>query len=135
MNSRRDGIHPRTHCQGNVGPYPRSATDTDEFGVLWIMEEGNKWSRATGMTGVKLGVYAPSAEKYVSRQPFEGPPVTSQPASEAHELVLQHAGAFPRDSEDERLVGEVRNLNGKVGRVGLQWYRRHWEERAANKRK
>lgn len=87
------------------------------------------------MAGVRLGVYAPSAEKYVSRQPFDGPPVTSQPAMDAYELVLQRAGAFPRDNEDQRLVDEVRNLKGKVGRVGLQWYRRYWEGREANKGK
>jgi len=122
------------YCQDNIGPFPRSATDTDEFGVLWIMEEGNKWSRTTGMAGVKLGVYSPSAERYVSRQPFEGPPVTSQPAREAYELVLQRSGAFPRDQEDQRLVDEVRSLKGKVGRVGLQWYRKYWERGAAKKK-
>ena len=39
---------------------------------------------------------------------------------EAYELVLQRAGAFPRDQEDRRLVDEVRDLKGKIGYVGLQ---------------
>jgi hypothetical protein len=99
------------------------------------MEDANMWSKTAGMAGVKLGVYGPSAEKYVSRQPFEGPPVTTQTAMAAYELVLQRAGAFPRDAEDRRLVEEVHTLEGKVGRVGLQWYRKYWDAQSAAKAK
>ena len=51
-------------------------------------------------------------------------PVTVEPAQNAYESVLERAGAFPRDSVDARIVGDVRNpdrvtVTGKSGRRGI----------------
>jgi pectate lyase len=51
-----------------------------------------------------------------ARSPFPAPPVETQPAQEAFELVLQKAGATlpKRDPVDARIVADARNGTGKV---------------------
>jgi len=51
-----------------------------------------------------------------SQEPFPAPPVQTQSAEEAFELVLQKAGAtLPRrDSVDARVVAEARNGTGRI---------------------
>jgi pectate lyase len=67
-----------------------------------------------------LGVH-PVAESAVNEiraeKAFEAAPVTTQPAEEAFELVLKHAGANSpqRDSVDARIVEEARMGNAKFG--------------------
>ncbi len=49
-------------------------------------------------------------------EPFPCPPVVTQPAEEAYELVLRSVGATlpKRDSADERLVEEIRTGTGRI---------------------
>lgn len=51
-----------------------------------------------------------------STAPFPAPPVQTQSAAEAFELVLEDAGATRphRDSVDARIVADVRNGTGKI---------------------
>src|SRR5437879_10385524 len=51
-----------------------------------------------------------------SSTPFPAPPVQTQSAEEAFELVLRNAGATrpKRDSVDARIVSNVRNGKGKI---------------------
>ncbi|HUS36568.1 MAG TPA: hypothetical protein VM680_14545 [Verrucomicrobiae bacterium] len=51
-----------------------------------------------------------------SSKPFPAPPVQTQSAAEAYELVLKHAGATrpKRDSVDGRIVTNARNGTGKI---------------------
>jgi len=51
-----------------------------------------------------------------SSKPFPAPPVQTQSAAEAFELVLRNAGATRprRDSVDARIVSNVRNGTGKI---------------------
>ena len=51
-----------------------------------------------------------------SSKPFPAPPVQTQSAAEAFELVLRNAGATRprRDSVDARIVSDVRNGTGKI---------------------
>jgi hypothetical protein len=48
--------------------------------------------------------------------PFQAPPVRTQSAAEAFELVLRNAGATrpKRDSVDARIVSDARNGTGKI---------------------
>jgi pectate lyase len=48
--------------------------------------------------------------------PVEMPPVTTQPAMEAYELVLARAGAWPRDAVTRRTIKDVHDRTGKWGR-------------------
>jgi hypothetical protein len=43
---------------------------------------------------------------------FDAPPVTTQSAGEAYELVVQKAGAWPRDATTRRTIQEVRDRTG-----------------------
>jgi hypothetical protein len=52
----------------------------------------------------------------MSERPFEMPPVTTQPAMDAYEMVLKQAGCFPRDAVTRRTIEEVRNGTGAWGR-------------------
>jgi pectate lyase len=57
-----------------------------------------------------------AARSLHSLAPFAAPPVRTQSAEEAFELVMKHAGAtFPkRDSVDARIVADTRNGTGKI---------------------
>jgi len=58
-----------------------------------------------------------AAERWLqSSSPFAAPPVETQSAEEAFELVLKKAGAtLPRrDKVDERVVSEARNGTGRI---------------------
>jgi hypothetical protein len=72
----------------------------------------------------RWGAFDTEAGKYISAEPFAVPPhasVTTQPRGEAYDLVLSRAGAWPRDAEDTRLVNEVAEGTGMIGRVGARW--------------
>jgi pectate lyase len=49
-------------------------------------------------------------------QPVPAPKVTTQKATEAYGLVLESAGAWPRDAVTRRTIEEVRNGTGDYGR-------------------
>jgi pectate lyase len=65
---------------------------------------------------------APPLPKYIEdgtvrlKAPLPAPKVTTQKATEAYGLVLQSAGAFPRDAVTRRTIEEVRNGTGDYGR-------------------
>ena len=50
------------------------------------------------------------------KEPMPCPKVTTQKAKEAYELVLKHAGAWPRDAVTKRTIEEVRTGTGEWGR-------------------
>ncbi|HEX5651564.1 MAG TPA: pectinesterase family protein [Chitinophagaceae bacterium] len=70
----------------------------------------NNWSGAA-MNG---GSLADTSQSKVLT-PFDIAPVTTQPATEAYEWVLQYAGAsFRRDTLDQRIANDVRNRTGRI---------------------
>lgn len=50
------------------------------------------------------------------KEPMPAPPVTTQKAQEAYELVLKRAGAWPRDAVTMQPIEEVRAGTGEYGR-------------------
>jgi hypothetical protein len=50
------------------------------------------------------------------KEPMPAPKVTTQKAKEAYELVLKHAGAWPRDAVTKQTIEEVRAGTGDYGR-------------------
>lgn len=59
---------------------------------------------------------APRLSPIVDAQPVCPPSVRIDSAAHAYPTVLAGAGAFPRDSFDERIVGEVRSRTGAIVR-------------------
>ena len=61
------------------------------------------------------------ASRYWSENPFLVPPVTTHPAREIPELILQEAGAHPRDEVAQRLIEEFRRGTGRAGYGYRDW--------------
>jgi hypothetical protein len=59
-----------------------------------------------------------SIPEVLSTGPFPTPPVKTQPAAEAYDLVLRQAGARPLDATDQRIILDVREGRGKAGWPG-----------------
>ncbi len=102
---------PKLYCKGNIGPN-RPQDEGDEWALVYVggISFPGKWG---------------SDPLYRSDKPFLTPPVETQPAQEAAELVLKEAGAFPRDDVDLRLVEEFRAGTGKMGAGYLDWKQKH----------
>jgi len=90
---------PKIYVEGNLGPH-RPDPDMDEWALV-----GFRW----GEEGV-----APT--KYRSHTKFETPPIATQSAAEALEMVLDLAGATApqRDAVDRRVVNDVRSRIGSI---------------------
>jgi hypothetical protein len=114
-------MEPQVFCAGNLGPH-RQSDDLDELSLLLIYGKENRQS--------KYGIYGTEAEQYIAGKPFGGPEgamLKPQPAEQAYRQVLDQVGAWPRDDVDRRLTREVREKQGKIGRVGPRW-RQIYEE-------
>ncbi|MBP87538.1 MAG: hypothetical protein CMJ64_12570 [Planctomycetaceae bacterium] len=114
-------MDPQVFCEGNLGPR-RPSDDLDELSLVMIYGTENRQS--------KYGAYGAEAEQYIARKPFGGPEdavIKPQPAEQAYRQVLDQVGAWPRDEVDRRLIHEVREKKGKIGRVGPRW-RQIYEE-------
>jgi len=119
-------MEPLVFCSGNIGPRRMSA-DADELALAMIYGKANKQS--------KYGLYGPEAKQYIARKPFDGPKHKAQSAEAAYQQVLEQAGAWPRDEVDQRLVREVREKKGKIGRVGPRWRKIYEEFRSRQREK
>ncbi len=95
----------RVCVEGNIGPM-RSDDAMDQWlGVAWYEHRGNQWIW-----------HHPAPLAYRATKRFPAAPVTTHAAQDAHGLVLDQAGAQPRDATDERIVAEVRAGTGRIGR-------------------
>jgi len=119
-------MEPLVFCSGNIGPRRMSA-DADELALAMIYGKANKQS--------KYGLYGPEARQYIARKPFDGPKHKAQSAEAAYQQVLEQTGAWPRDEVDKRLVREVREKKGKIGRVGPRWRKIYEEFRSRQREK
>jgi hypothetical protein len=122
-------MEPRVFCSRNLGPH-RLTDDLDELSLVMIYGAENRESKA--------GIYGAEAEQFIARHPFDGPPgalLKPQSAEQAYQQVLAQVGAWPRDEVDRRLIREVREKQGKIGRVGPRWRQIHEEFRNRQKGK
>jgi hypothetical protein len=101
----------------NRGPH-RESDSMDEGALVLIHSEDNRRGKA------QWGAFDARAARFFSSEPFPVPGhavVEAQSRVDAYELVLARAGAWPRDAEDMRLVNEVVQGTGMIGRVGPRW--------------
>lgn len=87
----------RLFASGNVTPFA---------------EKGNEDPRLS----VQAGSVFPAPTSQIVKNPFKAPTVTTQSAEVAFERVLKHAGPLRRDADEKRVVQEVRERSGHVGR-------------------
>ena len=101
----------------------------DKISVWWMngnIMEGSAAFNADNFAGLTTRYPAEiNPQLFRAAAPFEIlHPVTIESAQAAYESVLEKAGAFPRDSVDARIVGDVRDpdrvtVTGKSGRRGI----------------
>jgi hypothetical protein len=83
-----------------------------------VYAEGNY----LGAVGKVVDAWAPGHRRISLRKcikaekPWPAPPVTTQKAEEAYELVLAHVGCLPRDSVSKRMIKDTREGTGEWGR-------------------
>ena len=75
-----------------------------------------KTSNEVPRSSVQAGSVFPAPESQIEKSPFPAPGVTVQSASKSFELVLKKAGPLRRDADEKRVVQEVRDRSGHVGR-------------------
>lgn len=93
------------YVKGNISPWRPKDDMPDWLGVAQYTQENGKWIW-----------HYPAPEGFKAEQPFPTVPVTTQPAEEAYELVLDEVGPRPLDETDSRILREVRGRSGKVGK-------------------
>jgi pectate lyase len=94
------------------------------FSCLWYVDgnylEGYPDISANNWAGGVDYEEGTSPEKNRRKDSFEVPPVITQPAKEAYELVLKYAGCYlNRDSQEKRIIEQIRTGKYMVSRNGL----------------
>ena len=118
MNRRRPGKAFRFNLVGNTfksGPNVKGHMKGRPFDKL-IYNRRNTHLYAEGNVCSWLGGEARSNVQPLAKKPWPAPPVQTQSAKAAYELVLAHAGCLPRDAVSTRTVREVRTSTGRWGR-------------------
>ncbi|MBM4035309.1 MAG: hypothetical protein FJ291_26490 [Planctomycetes bacterium] len=95
----------KVYLAGNIGPFTPTGAEDQWLNVTWYERAGGKWVE-----------HRPAPLALRAGKPFPAKAVTTQPAKEAYELVLAHAGAKVRDADDLRVIAEVKARTGRVGR-------------------
>lgn len=109
---------PATHKQVRfqlLNPFSRSDIPYGKFYVAGNFVDEAADITANNWLGVKIGNNGKEDLTAVKLEaPFETIGVTTQPAEEAYQLVLQQAGAClpKRDTLDQRIIGNVRSRTG-----------------------
>jgi len=99
-------------------------------GVIWLSDKtpgprifvsGNitpstRTGKENPLSAVQAGRQFPANKSVQATRPFAAPPVVSQPAGEAYELVLKKVGPRVRDADERRIIREVRQRSGHAGR-------------------
>ena len=95
------------YAAGNIGPRTPTGAEDAWLNVTWYERQGGRYV-----------AHMPAPRNFRAEKPFPAEPVTTQSAKEAYDLVLERAGAKVRDADDLRVIQDVRNRTGQVGRPG-----------------
>lgn len=100
-----------------LNPYKKlPQLDYGKFYLSGNVSEAAPDVTADNWKGVKMndGTDADKPRAMV-RAAFTAPPVATQPAKDAYEMVLKKAGAsYRRDTLDQRIINDVKNKTGKI---------------------
>ena len=99
-----------------VGNLMLSGPSSPENQMMFALPSGAQlYARDNVVPGGE--VLSPFRELVTLDEPAEAPKVLTHGADEGLELVLGYAGAFPRDPMNTRVVTEVRDGTGALGRI------------------
>lgn len=87
----------KVYVRGNIGPLTPKGSEDEWRNVTWYEQ-----------VGVKRVEHRPAPAAFRAEKPFDAPAVSAQSAKDAYELVLARAGPKVRDSDDLRVIEEVR---------------------------
>lgn len=93
------------YLAGNIGPFTSSGAEDQWLNVTYWEPSDGRWIKRR-----------PAPESFRADKPFPSKAVATQPAMEAYEQVLARAGTKIRDADDLRVIAEVRDRTGQVGR-------------------
>lgn len=93
------------YLTGNIGPFTATGTEDQWLNVTFWEPTGGRWIERR-----------PAPRSFLAERPFPGEVIATHSAQEAYEQILARAGAKVRDADDLRIVAEVRQRKGKVGR-------------------
>jgi len=95
----------KVYPSGNVGPLTPTGTEDPWLNVTWFEHTDQGWIK-----------HQTAPEVFRATERFDAPLVRTHSAQEAYELVLTHVGPKVRDTDDVRVIREVRERTGSVGR-------------------
>jgi pectate lyase len=95
----------KVYPSGNVGPLTPTGTEDPWLNVTWFEHTDQGWIK-----------HQTAPEIFRATERFDAPLVRTHSAQEAYELVLTHVGPKVRDADDVRVIREVRERTGSVGR-------------------
>lgn len=97
--------HSLIFAQGNLGPLNPNTTEGFWENVNWFESLGEKSKR-----------HRPAPMDFQSGEVFPGSSLPYQSAQEAFAAVLAHAGPLVRNKDESRIVEEVKQGSGRLGR-------------------
>jgi pectate lyase len=98
----------KVYAEGNISHLTPTGKEDQWVNVVWYEPVSHGWA-----------THYPAPETFQAKESFAIPSsasVTTHSAREAYESVLANAGAKIHDDDDLRVIEEVRNRTGKVGR-------------------
>jgi hypothetical protein len=95
----------KVYVSGNVSHLTPTGKEDQWINAVWFEPTDGRWI-----------THYPAPDDFRAKERFHTSLVTTHSAKEAYELVLEHAGAKVRDADDTRVIQEVRDRKGQVGR-------------------
>lgn len=95
----------KVYVSGNVSHLTPTGKEEQWLNVVWFEPANGRWI-----------THEPAPEVFRAGERFQAPLVTTHSAKEVYEPVLAHVGPKVRDADDIRVIQEVRDRTGHVGR-------------------
>ena len=95
----------KVYVSGNVSHLTPTGKEDQWPNVVWFEPTDDRWI-----------THYPAPDDFRVNKRFQTSLVTTHSAKEAYELVLVHVGPKVRDADDIRVIQEVRDRTGHVGR-------------------
>lgn len=95
----------KVYVSGNVSHLTPTGKEEQWINVVWFEPANGRWI-----------THYPAPDVFRAEERFQTSLVTTHSAQEAYELVLVHVGTKVRDADDIRVIQEVRDRKGQVGR-------------------